>query len=154
MGKLYVVRHADAGHRTHGSKPDEQRELSERGWRQAEGLCQELAERDITRLVASPFVRCLQTLEPLGKVLGLSVEADDRLAEGAGAAGPLAVAAEVKDTGAVLCSHGDVVPDLLEHLLAHGTKLKDELRWQKASTWVLTWEDGELVKGRYLPPPA
>ena len=27
------------GHRGHGSEPDEQRELSERGWRQAEGLC-------------------------------------------------------------------------------------------------------------------
>ena len=114
----------------------------------------ELADRDITRLVASPFVRCVQTLEPLGKALGLPVETDERLAEGAGAAGALAVAAEVRDTGAVLCSHGDVIPDLLEHLLAHGTKLKGELRWQKASTWVLTWEGEQLTKGRYLPPPA
>ena len=154
MGKLYVVRHADAGSRGHGSTPDEARELSERGWRQAEGLCAELAERDITRLIASPFVRCVQTLEPLGKLLGLSVETDDRLAEGTGAAGALAVAAEVRGTRAVLCSHGDVVPDLLEHLVAHGTKLKDELRWQKASTWVLTWEGDQLAKGRYLPPPA
>jgi broad specificity phosphatase PhoE len=154
VGKLYVVRHADAGNRGHGSTPDEARELSERGWRQAEGLCHELAERDITRLVASPFVRCMQTLEPLAKVLGLSVEADDRLAEGTGAAGALAVAAEVRGTGAVLCSHGDVVPDLLDHLLAHGTKLKDELRWQKASTWVFTWDGDHLAKGRYLPPPA
>ncbi|MFL6206367.1 MAG: SixA phosphatase family protein [Acidimicrobiales bacterium] len=154
MGKLYVVRHADAGHRVDGSRPDEQRELSERGWRQAEGLCLELAEHDITRLVASPFVRCLQTLEPLGKVLGLSVEADDRLAEGTGAAGALAVAAEVRETGAVLCSHGDVIPDLLEHLVARGARLKDELRWQKASTWVFSWAGDELAKGRYLPPPA
>ena len=153
MGKLYVVRHADAGHRGHGSRPDEQRELSERGWRQAEGLCVELAERDITRLVASPFVRCQQTLEPLGKVLGLSVEADDRLAEGTGAAGALAVAAAMRDTGAVLCSHGDVIPDLLDHLLAHGAKLKGELRWQKASTWALSWDGDRLTKGRYLPPP-
>ena len=154
MRKLYVVRHADAGHRGDGSRPDEARELSERGWRQAEGLCLELGERDITRLVASPFVRCVQTLEPLGKVLGLSVETDDRLAEGAGAAGPLSVAAEVQDSGAVLCSHGDVIPDLLEHLVAHGAKLKDELRWQKASTWVLSGEGDHLTKGRYLPPPA
>ena len=154
MGKLYVVRHADAGHRGHGSRPDEERELSERGWRQAEGLCLELGDHDIARLVASPFVRCVQTLEPLGKVLGLTVEADERLAEGAGAAGALAVAAEVRDTGAVLCSHGDVIPDLLEHLQARGAKLKDELRWQKASTWVLTWDGHELTKGRYIPPRA
>jgi 8-oxo-dGTP diphosphatase len=154
VGKLYVVRHADAGHRGDGSRPDEARELSERGWRQAEGLCLELGEKDISRLVASPFARCVQTLEPLGKVLGLSVEPDDRLAEGTGAWGALAVAAEVRGTDAVLCSHGDVIPDLLDHLVAHGAKLKDELRWQKASTWVLSWDGDQLTKGRYLPPPA
>ena len=60
----------------------------------------------------------------------------------------------MRDTGAVLCSHGDVIPDLLEHLLAHGAKLKDELRWQKASTWVLSWDGDRLTKGRYVPPPA
>jgi broad specificity phosphatase PhoE len=154
VGKLYLVRHADAGHRGHGSAPDEERELTDRGWRQAEGLCTALAGLEITRLLTSPFARCVQTLEPLGKVLGLPVEADDRLAERAGAAGALAVAAEVRGTDAVLCSHGDVIPEVLDHLLAQGTKLKGELRWQKASTWILTWDGKRLSKGRYLPPPA
>ena len=89
VAKLYVVRHADAGHRGHGSMPDEARELSERGWRQAEAICEALKDRAITRLVSSPFTRCVQTLEPLGKALGVAVEADDRLVEGAGAAGAL-----------------------------------------------------------------
>jgi broad specificity phosphatase PhoE len=154
VAKLYVVRHADAGHRGHGSQPDEARELSERGWRQAEAIGAALDDREITRLVASPFTRCVQSLEPLAKALGLPVESDDRLAEGAGAAGALSVAAEVRGTDAVLCSHGDVIPDLLEHLLAHGAKLKGELRWQKASTWIFTWEGKHLSKGRYVPPPA
>ena len=154
VGKLYVVRHADAGHRGHSSQPDEHRELSERGWRQAEGLAAELADRGIGRLLASPFLRCRQTLEPLGTALGLSVESDDRLAEGTGALGALAIADEVRGTDAVLCSHGDVIPDLLDHLHASGTKLKGELRWQKASTWVFSWEGAHLAKGRYLPPPA
>jgi len=152
VGKLYVVRHADAGHRAHGSTNDEARELNAKGWRQAEGIRAALAERDITRLVSSPFVRCMQSLEPLGKALDLPVEADERLAEGAGAAGALSVAAEVRTTNAVLCSHGVVIPDLLEHLLANGAKLKDELRWQKGSTWVLTWDGDQLARGRYLPP--
>ena len=47
-----------------------------------------------------------------------------------------------------------MIPDLLEALVAGGTKLKDELQWQKASTWVLTWDGGRLAKGKYLPPPA
>ena len=68
--------------------------------------------------------------------------------------GALALAHELRDTSAVLCSHGDVIPDLLDALLASGTKLKDELRWQKASTWVLSWDGDQIAKGRYLPPPA
>jgi 8-oxo-dGTP diphosphatase len=152
--KLYVVRHADAGHRGGHHEADDRRQLSARGRRQADGIRDQLAEAGITRLLASPFVRCIQTLEPLGQRLGVDVEADPRLSEGQGSAGALAVAKEVSDTSAVLCSHGDVIPDLLEALLASGTKLKDDLRWQKASTWVLTWDGEQLAKGKYVSPPA
>ena len=154
VAKLYVVRHADAGTRGASGGPDHERGLSERGWRQANGLRDLLADKGITHLVASPFRRCVQTLEPLAGHLGLTVEADDRLSEGTGFAGALELADELQDAPAVLCSHGDVIPDVLEVLLHRGLKVKDELRWQKASTWVLT-RDGEwFVKGRYLPPPA
>lgn len=153
MPKLYVVRHADAGHRGGHHEPDAERTLSDRGWRQADGLRAQLADAGITRLLASPFLRCVQTLRPLGEHLGVEVETDERLSEGQGSAGALAVAKEVCDTSAALCSHGDVIPDLLEALLAGGTKLKDDLRWQKASTWVLTWDGDHLTKGRYLAPP-
>jgi 8-oxo-dGTP diphosphatase len=73
VGKLYVVRHADAGHRGDRSQPDEARALTERGWRQALSLRDELADTGITRLVSSPFVRCVQTLVPLGDLLGVRV---------------------------------------------------------------------------------
>ncbi len=152
MGKLYLVRHADAGAR--GAGDDQHRALSERGWRQAEGLCDELAGRDIRKLVASPFRRCVQTLEPLAGKLGLSVDVDERLAERAAAEDALALATEVRDQHAAFCSHGDVIPDLLEHLLATGTSFEDELRWPKASTWVFTWDGDDLATGSYLPPPA
>src|SRR5690349_6431607 len=85
VGKLYVVRHADAGQRSQWDGPDSSRPLSHGGERQADGLADILAEDGITRLLASPFTRCVQTLEPLGKRLGLPVEADERLAEGTGA---------------------------------------------------------------------
>lgn len=152
MHKLYLVRHADAGHRSDWPGKDVDRPLSPRGQRQADGLCDLLADSDATLLLSSPFTRCVQTLEPLGKHLGLAVEPDQRLGEGAGTRA-LDLANELAGTHAVLCSHGDVIPDVLESLLRDGIKLKDELRWQKASTWVLTWDDGRLTKGRYLPPP-
>jgi broad specificity phosphatase PhoE len=154
VGKLYVVRHADAGQRSEWKGPDATRPLSHRGERQATGLRKLLADSGATRLVASPFHRCIQTLEPLGEELGLPVEADARLAEGTGARGVLEVAGEVADAPAVVCSHGDVIPDLLEALVKGGLKLHDELRWQKASTWVLSRDGGRLAKARYLPPPS
>jgi 8-oxo-dGTP diphosphatase len=153
VGKLYVVRHADAGHRGGRDEPDEARPLTDRGKRQAEGLRTELAGAGITRVLASPFVRCVQTLVPLADELGLEVELDARLAEGQGPLGVLFLAKELRTTNAAVCSHGDVIPDLLDALQANGTRLKGELRWQKASTWVLTWEGDHLAKGRYLPPP-
>ena len=67
-----------------GTQPDEGRALTERGRRQADGLRDQLEELGITRLVASPFVRCVQTLVPLADELGVVVELDERLAEGTG----------------------------------------------------------------------
>ena len=154
MGKLFVVRHADAGQRSSWDGPDRTRPLSERGWRQADGLVDVLREAAPTRLLASPYTRCVQTLEPLGRELGIEVEADDRLAEGTGSLGARELADALRGEPAVLCSHGDVIPDLLDSLVRDGVKLKDDLRWQKASTWVLSREGGRLAKGRYLPPPA
>lgn len=154
MGKLYVVRHADAGTRGRDSQPDELRTLSERGRRQADALRHQMDDAGIVRLVASPFRRCVETLLPLADHLGLDVEIDVRLAEGQGFAGALELAEELRSGPAAICSHGDVIPDLLEALVRRGTKLKDEPRWQKASTWVLTRDGDGFSKGRYLPPPA
>jgi 8-oxo-dGTP diphosphatase len=153
VAKLYLVRHADAGDRSGWPGTDRDRPLSPRGERQAQGLAEQFAEAGVTRLLASPFVRCVQTLEPLAAQLGLTVEPDERLAEGAGASPALAAAEECRRGAAAFCSHGDVIPDVLDALLHNGLKLKDELRWQKASTWVLTWDSDRLAKGSYLPPP-
>jgi broad specificity phosphatase PhoE len=152
--KLYVVRHADAGHRARSDEPDELRPLSERGWRQAHGLAELLADAGITRLLTSPAQRCVETLIPLAEKLSLVVEPDERLAEGQSVLAPLSLADELRDEPAVVCSHGDVIPDLLEALVRRGLKLKDPARWQKGSTWVLTRDGDGFSKGRYLPPPA
>lgn len=153
MGKLFVVRHADAGDRSGWNGSDSERPLSAKGERQAKGLVEALADRSVGRLLSSPHTRCRQTLQPLSEHLGLEVESDDRLIEGAGPKKVLALAREAVESRAVLCSHGDVIPDLLEALLADGVSLRDELRWQKASTWVMSHDGERFTKARYLPPP-
>ncbi len=154
VGNLYVVRHAHAGPRGSDGSADQVRHLSDRGQRQAEALSEQLAATGITRIVSSPFARCVETLTPVGLRLGITVETDPRLAEAQGCAGALALADELRGEMAVLCSHGDVIPDLLEELVRQGVKLDGDLRWPKGSIWVLSRNGNGFSRGRYLPPPA
>jgi 8-oxo-dGTP diphosphatase len=147
----FVVRHAKAGSRRRFEGDDTLRPLSRNGRVQANGITDLLAHRDIERILTSPYIRCVQTVEPLAAQLGLPVEADDRLAEG----GDWQDALELVEhaTGPIaLCSHGDVIGDLMHHLAARGVPLDDD-RIEKGSTWLLRVEEGEVVKARYLPPP-
>jgi phosphohistidine phosphatase SixA len=152
--KLYVVRHGHAGGRSAWEGPDNERPLTRRGRKQAAGIADHLSAVGLSRLVSSPAMRCMQTLEPLADRLGLRVDADDRLLEGAGADEALALAAELSKerAAAAMCSHGDVIPEMLRILNAGTTRFKDPLMWPKGSIWVLTRDGQRWGKGRYIPP--
>ncbi|TML85924.1 MAG: histidine phosphatase family protein [Actinobacteria bacterium] len=114
-----VLRHARAGERSEWEGDDRLRPLDEKGRRLALRLVGELAPLGVTRIVSSPYVRCTQTVEPLAAELGLPVETDDRLAEGASRD---AVDALLRETppGSVLCTHGDIVELILGKPLKKG----------------------------------
>ena len=149
---VYLVRHAKAGSRRNWSGDDSQRPVSKPGQRQADGIMEQLRHAEITRVVSSPYTRCVQTVEPLATALGLTVDVSDELTEGA----PVSDAAELLDKLAreqvVLCSHGDVIGDLLMHLADHGVRF-DDFRLEKGSTWVLECSDGHVTSARYVAPP-
>jgi 8-oxo-(d)GTP phosphatase len=149
------VRHAHAGVRGRWVGPDRERPLSDTGWRQAEGLARLLGDLGIARIMSSPYVRCVQTVEPLERRAGIPIEPRDELAEGAPPEETLALAESLVGATAVMCSHGDVIPPLLFGLAQrHGLGLPSESRFAKGSTWVLEEEDGRLARALYLPPPA
>lgn len=149
----FVVRHAKAGSRRRFDGPDDRlRPLSRNGHPQALALAALLAHRDIASVLTSPYTRCIETVEPLAEQLGLDVEIDEELAEGYDWSHALALV-EAAAEPVVLCSHGDVIGDLLHHLAARGVPLDDD-RIEKGSTWVLQVEGGDVVKARYLPPSA
>ncbi|MEO6121795.1 MAG: hypothetical protein ABIW46_06965, partial [Acidimicrobiales bacterium] len=54
----------------------------------------------------------------------------------------------------VLCSHGDVIPTVVESLGGPGI-VDGLIRCKKGSTWVLVRDvgSGRLTADRYLPPP-
>ena len=150
---LFLVRHAKAGSRQDDGD-DTQRPLSKNGWAQAHALVESLVQAGAaTPLMASPYVRCRQTLEPLAARLDLQVIIDDRLAE----AQPLIPMLEMifaAPNGAVLCSHGDMIPDVMAGLQRRGCRFIGEPNWKKASVWVLDRDaDGNVLRATSWPPP-
>jgi 8-oxo-dGTP diphosphatase len=114
---VVLLRHASAGDRDAWEGDDLLRPLDERGRRQALAL-RELAERGIGRIASSPYVRCIETVEPLAATLAIEIEIDERLAEGADPDDALAFLAKLD--GGVACTHGDVVEALLGHTVKKG----------------------------------
>ena len=151
---LHLVRHADAGDRFAWGGDDFLRPLDEHGRAQAEAIGAELASRPVGRILSSPAVRCTETVEPLGRNLGLPVQTVDELTEGTYASDAFklvcSVAAEEGDS--VLCGHGDVIPGVLWVLARHGVDIPDRGRCKKASIWELSVTDGQVVSAAYRHP--
>jgi len=150
---LLVVRHAHAGDRETWEGPDERRPLTKKGRRQSAGLVELLAGFEVDRILSSWYVRCLETVVPLAGDERQSIEVHPALAEGSSVSDVGALAAEVAGTTVVLCTHGDVVWNLVVGL-AHHPADGDGPPMSKGSTWVLEGRDGRLSAARYLPPPA
>ncbi|HEY6468164.1 MAG TPA: phosphoglycerate mutase family protein [Candidatus Dormibacteraeota bacterium] len=146
----FLVRHAKAGSRERWTSPDRERPLTDAGRQQATALI-DLIGSGVRSVRSSPYLRCLETVDPLAKALGLLVEEESRLAEGSGpewAMGELAASA-----GSVLCTHGDVMAELVNILSEQRLPMKGGLQWAKAGTWAFEISSGRIVAGRYLPPP-
>jgi 8-oxo-dGTP diphosphatase len=139
---ILLLRHTSAGHRRTWGGPDHLRPLDEQGRREAEVLAGLYAPYAVERVLTSPYTRCRQSVEPLARDLGLRVEERIELAEGATRAETLALVDEVSGQSAVLCTHGDIVAELLG---------EESL---KGSTWVLEpGPEGNFTRLEYLPPP-
>lgn len=149
---LYLIRHADAGDRTSWAGDDGGRPLTSMGERTARALADLLADEGIDRVISSPAVRCVQTVQPLAESLGVEVETSTRLTEGAPASDLLVLLGEASGTTA-LCGHGDAIPEAIGMLAARGVVHVADVRCQKGSVWVLDTVEGAITGARYLAPP-
>jgi len=172
LTRSFLVRHGSAGDRHAWHDADGLRPLDDEGRRQAKALVGLLAEAVIERLLSSPYLRCVQTLEPLAEARGMPVETTPVLAEGAGGAG--AVELLSGDEALVACSHGDVIEEALDLLAAAGVALEGRppgtrgatqgtrgapqgagssfTETPKGATWVFDVRNRTIVKGVLLPP--
>jgi 8-oxo-dGTP diphosphatase len=150
---LYLVRHAKAGSRHDWNGDDRLRPLSKAGRRQAEALAGRLIGLGVSTLVSSPFVRCVQTLEPLARAANVAMITDDCLGEGRHFDKVLLLMSTLPD-GSVICSHGDVIPETIAALQRRGCTPMTPPHWGKASVWVVDRNPGgEFVTATAWPPP-
>lgn len=150
--KLYVIRHAKAGNREKWPDDQDLRPLTKAGRKQAAALVGPFAAHNITKIVSSPAVRCRQTVEPLGEHVRMPVDLSDAIGEGAPLDETLALVDKVAQETAMLCTHGDVVGNLLEYAARNGVGI-EQMHMEKAATWVFDLEDGTIINAAYVPPP-
>jgi phosphohistidine phosphatase SixA/8-oxo-dGTP pyrophosphatase MutT (NUDIX family) len=150
---LYVIRHAKAGIRAAWSGPDEERPLTRRGRKQARRLVERFQGLDIQRILSSPFVRCMQTVEPLAEARGLPVEVATELREGACVDELVRGLSTFGDRPTVVCGHGTEIRSMIDRLEAGGATIEGARGIAKGSVWVLDREGERIVAAHYLPAP-
>jgi 8-oxo-dGTP diphosphatase len=152
--KIYLVRHAKAGKREDWEGDDALRPLSRAGRKQADLLADTFVRLPPGQLLSSPYVRCVETLQPTADKVGAQVEHVAALAEGGRFEDVLELIAGAA-ANSVLCSHGDVIPAVITALDRRGAAIRSAPEWRKASTWVLEREtDGTITAAEAWPPPS
>jgi 8-oxo-dGTP diphosphatase len=147
----YVVRHANAGDRAAWRGPDRLRPLTTSGQRQAVELAESMSAEPIDTVLSSPYLRCVQTVEPLANQRNLGVEPCTDLEEGAGSEHVIRLLEQFKGRNILLCTHGDVVQEVLDRLIAEGLVSRARASLEMGSTWVLEERHGRIVSAKYRP---
>jgi 8-oxo-dGTP diphosphatase len=115
---VIALRHGKA--EPHGTKSeDAERELVRHGVAQAESVAHGIAAYRPAELITSTAARCVATIAPTARVTGLAVTETETISQDAYTGGGAQVTALVNELVAagrtvVLCSHGPVLPQILQ----------------------------------------
>jgi 8-oxo-dGTP diphosphatase len=147
---IFLIRHGSAGKRNGLDAHDSERDLDLEGMQQADRIAVELAGSGISRILSSPYPRCLQTVRPLGESIGVEVEPAEFLAEGSSIDPVLTFIEQNAADNVVICSHGDVIPELVVTMERRGTDLGRKVGFAKGSIWTLRdWQGHHFATGTY-----
>lgn len=119
---IIALRHGKALPLSDWDGPDHTRPLMQRGVDQALSIAHGVAAYRPERLVSSTAERCVRTVAPTARITGLETREDARLSQDAFRADGTAVRKAVakrltKGVTTVLCSHGPVLPQIVEAAL-------------------------------------
>jgi phosphohistidine phosphatase SixA len=139
---ILLVRHGSAGDSSAWLGDDHERPLDARGRKQAKGLVKELARFDPAVVVSSPYLRCLQTVEPLARRIGADIDLRVELAYERPEHEARALVESLAGVTAVVCGHRGLEVVVLG---------EEAPKFRKGATFVL---DDELRLVEALRPPA
>ena len=124
---VVVLRHGDARTRKGWRQDDRLRPLIQLGRTQAQRLVPVLAAYDVTKIVSSGSMRCLETITPYADTTGWSIEVADGVSEEGATASSVVDVVDTLVAGeesAVICTHRPVIPSVLDALGVADTKLE------------------------------
>lgn len=148
------MRHAKAGDRDAWTGDDRKRPLTKKGREQAAKLVDLLAPDPISAIYSSPYVRCVQSVEPLARTRRLEIGMSPSLEEGSGLEGLGEFFGDRSLDAAVLSTHGDIAQELVEDLVAREVIRPGYGGMDKGSTWVVEIDEhGVVERARYIPAP-
>lgn len=118
---LILLRHAKALDPATYREPDQTRPLAERGRHQAEQIVGPLSAWGQAKIISSSSVRCMQTIEPYSLSAKRKITSTDVLSQHTFSGASQEITELVdrrlhKKKNAILCSHGPVLPVLLEEI--------------------------------------
>jgi 8-oxo-dGTP pyrophosphatase MutT (NUDIX family)/phosphohistidine phosphatase SixA len=118
---IIVVRHGKAVPPDVWDGEDATRPLMAQGTAEAASIALGVAAFRPTKIVSSDAVRCLATVAPLGRVLGLDISESAAISQDAWESGESRVDDMVgkkarKKKTVVLCSHGPVIPEIIAEI--------------------------------------
>ena len=151
---VLLVGHASAVGPNAWEGDDSARPLDAGGLQQAEALRRGLPAFSPTRLLSADSARCVQTLEPLARDLGLPVELEACLGEQEYLASPGEAGRRVVDLArghetTVLCAEGSVIRHLLAAFSIADNSPPQEV--EEGSVWALFFGASEVVVSDYYP---
>jgi 8-oxo-dGTP pyrophosphatase MutT (NUDIX family)/phosphohistidine phosphatase SixA len=151
---LLIVRHARAGKKRRWKGDDKLRPLDAEGMQQAQRLSAVAPCYGPERIASADLVRCADTVRTVSRELGIPITIEPALGRGAYADNPKATVDWVRrqiDAGgtSLLCSQGEVIPDLLSRLSARSAYRLRHPPTRKGSVWALSFADGKLVGTDY-----
>ena len=152
-GTIHLLRHGAAGDRSKWNGNDAIRPLTKKGRRQALALADMLTAAEIEKIYTSPYIRCVQTVEPLADLIGAEVQVHQALAEGPDIDGAYELIDGLVGFNAVVCTHGDVIPAVINRMMWAGLSLESRFYCSKGSVWEVDLDGGRFSTARYVPPP-